>query len=213
MACSAIPLLRRTVLAALTAGFVLAAVLVLSREVFGGRAGPFWLENTGGVWLLSAFMAGWLAGRAIPGSVAGLGALFLALFFYESVSFATNDRFSVQFIPLFRPVWLAASAVAGAGLGFLGGWSAEDDEWRWLGTSLLGALLVAEAVGLFVDGPPHPAFDSGAAATQIFVGTGVMLLGVKGRVRFRALALFLGLTLLLLAAEAMTGLITVSVWG
>jgi hypothetical protein len=213
MTCPAIPLMRRTVLVAITSGVALAAVLVVGREFFGGRGAAFWLENTGGVWLLSAFLAGWFAGRAIPGAVAGLGALFLAVFFYESISLVTDDGFSVQFIPLFRPVWVAASLVAGAGLGFLGGWSADDDEWRWLGTSLLGALLVAEAVGLFVDGPPHPGFDSGAAATQIFVGTGVMLCGVRGRVRFRALALFLGVTLLLLAVELMTGMITISAWG
>jgi hypothetical protein len=213
MAHPAIPQVLRTTLAAITVGLVLAIVLLASRELFGGRAGAFWLENTGGVWLLAAFVAGWSVRRAIPGGLAGLGAVLLALFFYESVSFATDPGFSVLFVPLFRPVWLAASVVAGAGLGFLGGWSAEDDEWRWLGTSVLGALLVAEAVGLFVAGPPHPGFDSGAAATQIFVGTGVMLFGVRGRVRFRALALFLGVTLLLLAVELMTGMITVSVWG
>lgn len=213
MTCPVIPPVRRTVLAAIALGLTLAAVLLLSRELFGGRTGAFWLENTGGVWLLAAFVAGWSAGRAIPGAVAGLGALFLALFFYESVSFVTGDGFSAQFTPLFRPVWLAASVVAGAVLGFLGGWSAAEDEWRWLGTSLLGALLVAEAVGLFVDGPPHPGFDSGVAAAQIFVGTGVMLFGVRGRIRFRALALFLGVTLLLVAVEVMTGLITISVWG
>jgi hypothetical protein len=203
----------RTTLAAIMVGLGLAVVLVASRELSGGWAGAFWLENTGGVWLLAAFVAGWWVRRPIPGALAGLGALLLALFFYESVSLATDPGLSVLFMPLFRPVWLAAGVVAGAGLGFLGGWSAEDDEWRWLGTSLLGALLVAEAVGLFVAGPPHPGFDSGAAATQIFVGTGVMLFGVRGRVRFRALALFLGVTLLLLAVELMTGMITVSVWG
>lgn len=212
MAHPAILQVLRTTLAAITVGLALAIVMVTSRELAGGRAGAFWLENTGGVWLLAAFVAGWSVRRAIPGGLAGLGALLLALFFYESVSLATAPGFSVYFAPRFRPVWLAASAVAGAGLGFLGGWSAEDDEWRWLGTSLLGALLVAEAVGLFVAGP-HPGFDSGAAATQIFVGTGVMLFGVRGRVRFRALALFLGVTLLLLVVELMTGMITISVGG
>lgn len=203
----------RTTLAAITAGVALAVVMVVSRDLFGRRAGAFWLENTGGVWFLSAFVAGWTARRAFPGALAGLGALLLALFLHESVSLVTEPGFSMLFIPVFRPVWWAAGVLAGAGLGFLGGWSAEDDEWRWLGTSLLGSLLVAEAVGLFVSGPPHPGFDTGAAATQIFVGTGVMLFGVRGRVRFRALASFLGVTLLLLAVELMTGLITVSVWG
>lgn len=200
--------LRRTVLAAIAVGVALAAALLLSRELFDGRAASFWLQNTGGVWLLSAFAAGWLAGRAIPGAVAGLGALLIALFFYESVSFAADGLFSLQFKPLFRAVWPAASAVAGGGLGFLGGWSADEEEWRWLGTSVLGALLVGEAVGLFVDGPPHPGFDSGMAAAQIFVGTGVMLFGVRGRVRFRSIAVFLGLTLLLVVAELTTSLIT-----
>ena len=209
----ATPQVLRTTLAAIAVGIALAVVLLASRELFGGRAGAFWLENTGGVWFLAAFAAGWAARRAISGALAGLGALLLALFIYESVYLVTEPGFSVLFMPLFRPVWLAAGVVAGAGLGFLGGWSAEDDEWRWLGTSLLGALLVAEAVGLFVDGPPHPGFDSGAAATQIFVGTGVMLFGVRGRVRFRALTLFLGVTLLLLGAELMTAMITISVWG
>jgi hypothetical protein len=213
MAQPAIPQVLRTTLAAIAVGLALAIVLMASRELFGGRAGAFWLENTGGVWLLSAFVAGWSARRAVPGALSGLGALLLALFLYETISLVTDPGLSVLFIPLFRPVWLAASVVAGAGLGFVGGWSADDDEWRWLGTSLLGALLVAEAVGLFVAGPPHPDFDSGAAATQIFVGTGVMLFGVRGRVRFRALALFLGVTLLLLAVELMTDLITISVWG
>lgn len=73
--------------------------------------------------------------------------------------------------------------------------------------------MVGEAVGLFVDGPPHPAFDSGMAAAQIFVGAGVMLLGVRGRVRFRSIALFLGLSILLVVVELMTDMITISVWG
>lgn len=205
--------LRRGTVAVVAVGLGFALVLVLSSELGGGRAFSFWLENTGGVWFVAAFTAGYLTGRALPGAAAGVGALLIALFFYESVSLVTADGFAVQFSPLIRGVWVGASIVVGSIFGFLGGWTGEERVDRWFGASILGGLLVGESVALFIEGPPHPAFDSGMAALQIFAGTGVMLVGTRGRVRATALVVFLGVSLAVIVVELTTGALTEAVWG
>lgn len=204
---------RRGILAVAGVGLGFALTLILSRELFGGRAFSFWLENTGGVWFITAYFAGYLSRKAIPGAFAGFGALLVALFLYDSVSLVTSDGLRVQFTPLIRMVSVGASVVVGAIFGFLGGWTAEERADRWFGASVLGGFLVGESVAIFVDGPPHPGFDSGMAALQLFAGTGVMLAGTRGRVRATSLAIFLGISVGVIVVELTTGVITETVWG
>jgi hypothetical protein len=204
---------RRTILAIVGVGLFFVVVLIVSRELFGGRSLSFWLENTGGVWFIAAYVVGYLTGKAIPGAFSGVAALLVALFLYDSISMVTSNGFGVQFSPLIRTVWVGASVVVGAIFGFLGGWTAEDRADRWFGASVLGGLLAGEPVALFIGGPPHPAFDSGVAALQIFAGTGVMLVGTRGRVRATALAVFLAVSVAVIVVELTTGVITTAVWG
>lgn len=203
--------LGRAAAATIGVGLLLAMILVLTREVAPAGSLSFWLENTGGVWFVAAFVSGWIAGRAVPGALSGFGTMLLALFLHESTSFVSGEGFAVEFTPRMRTAWVLASAVLGGGAGFLGGWSAEEREDRWVGASVVGGLVAAESVALFIDGPAHPALDSAMGAAQIFAGTGLLLAGTRGRARLPALMVFLGVSMIVVLVELTTGVITSAV--
>jgi hypothetical protein len=132
---------------------------------------------------------------------------------YDMVSFVTDPGFSVQLFPGVRPMWAVVSVVVGAGMGLLGGWTASTGARQWIGVSVVGALLVGEAVALFVVGPPHPAFNARVGAAQAIVGAGAVLAVARKSRWWQPLAVFIALTILLVVLELTTGLITRLVWG
>lgn len=205
--------MARGVLLGLAAGIALGTVLTLSRSLFGGRPLPFWLENTAGVWFVTAFVAGALVRRAAAGALAGLLALLLALALHDSVWFVTDPGFSVQVTPVLRPGWALVSGAVGLAAGGLGGWSAPRPDRWWLAVGLVGGLVAGEAAALFAGGVPHPAFDPVMGTAQAVVALAGVLLAVGEPSRWRTLLLTLLVGGGIVAVELVTGLVTRLVWG
>jgi hypothetical protein len=131
---------RRAAVSAVVVGVSFAVVLIASRHL-GGRAIPFWLENTAGIWFVAAFVAGVLGRRPLPGGAAGATALVVGLVAHDSIWFVSENGMFVQVIPAVRYSWVAVSFAVGASLGALGGWAVGAPRRVEPAVGLVGGLL------------------------------------------------------------------------
>jgi hypothetical protein len=203
---------RRAAVSAVVVGVSFAVVLIASRHL-GGRAIPFWLENTAGIWFVAAFVAGVFGRRPLPGGAAGATALVVGLVAHDSIWFVSENGMFVQVIPAVRYSWVAVSFAVGASLGALGGWAVGAPRRFEPAVGLVGGLLIGEAVALMAGGAPHPAFDPMVAAGQVIAGVVGVAAVARDRGWWRAATVAGGVALAVIAAELATGVISTLVWG
>jgi hypothetical protein len=176
----------------------------LPPEPGGATAVVITLGSLPGPWLVVAFTAGAISGRARSGALAGLLALGAAVATYYVVRTPSEGSF---FGGVFI-AWLVVAALAGPVFGLAGGaWRTARRRWSTAGVALLGGALLGEAALLAADANPYSPFFPGVPAYTIAGLEGMLGIGLPPLL---ALAgerwLALGLTLLAAFAVAVATL-------
>ena len=209
------PSIKRAVSATAVAvmiGIVLGALLIVSRELIGGRPVGFWLENTGGAMLIAAFLAGLLGRHVAIGAIGGALALVIGTVLYDQVYLVTAGTFQITVFAQIRTVWLGLAVGFGALFGALGGWWAAERRRHWPGLAIAGGAVAGEALALLVGGLPHDAFRTEVAVVQIAIGIGGALIASPGSARVRATTGAVLVSLGVALVEAWTGVLSSLIW-
>jgi hypothetical protein len=194
------------IVAGVAGGLVLGAASAAGQARMGTGGLAFWLENVGGPWILVAFAVGALSRRRLPGCLAGVVAMVVALAVYD----VTGGSLAAGIF--LRPFWLLMGVSVGVVFGALGGWWGERPPYPWLPAGLAGGVIAGEVLALSVGGLPHPMFSTSLAVTQAIVGLGgASLLGWR-KGWWRAATLAVAVACVIGFVEVTTGLPSQLVW-
>ena len=159
---------RWAALLALSAGFGAVDAWCYRQGGLVGAGWLHWAANVAAVWLLLAFVCGWVAGSRLGAVCAGLVGTWLALWVFYRVTGETNWQVAGK--------WVELGLFSGPVCGWLGHRWARH---RWVG-AVLASAFVLEPVGWrlwmgFLPGYTYPVFG-----TEVLIGVAVIAL-VLGR--------------------------------